>query len=144
MAGLVTNDFGEILLIRSPKRGWEVPGGQVEEGEDLISALTREIWEETGVSVEVGTLVAVSSNVTNSLVVFDFICHRLSGEPTTSDESPEVRWAACEAALTLVSRPAMRARLQTLLAFNGTIVYRAYDFLGGDPLAYSVQVEQEF
>ena len=142
MAGLVKNDSGEILLIRSPKRGWEIPGGQVEEGEVLVSALAREIQEETGISVEVGPLIAVSSNVTNSLVVFDFLCHALTGEPTPSAESPEVRWVACEDALNLVTRPAMRARLRTLTEFEGAVAYSAYEFLGGDPLAFSVVYER--
>ncbi len=33
VAGLVSNDSGEILLINSPRRGWEYPGGMVEPGE---------------------------------------------------------------------------------------------------------------
>lgn len=34
-ATIVLNDQGEILLIKGPQRGWEMPGGQVEEGESL-------------------------------------------------------------------------------------------------------------
>ena len=39
--GIVRNEKNEILLIKSPLRGWEPPGGQVENGEDLITALER-------------------------------------------------------------------------------------------------------
>ena len=35
VAGLVSNDNGEILLIKSPRRGWEYPGGMVEPGETV-------------------------------------------------------------------------------------------------------------
>ena len=35
VGGLVRNADGLILLMRHPRRGWEFPGGQVEEGEDL-------------------------------------------------------------------------------------------------------------
>lgn len=31
-ATIIINEQGEILLIKGPKRGWEMPGGQVEEG----------------------------------------------------------------------------------------------------------------
>jgi 8-oxo-dGTP diphosphatase len=34
-AAIIQNDAGYILLIKGPKRGWEMPGGQVEEGEAL-------------------------------------------------------------------------------------------------------------
>jgi 8-oxo-dGTP diphosphatase len=33
----------EILLIKGPKRGWEMPGGQVEIGESIITGAIREV-----------------------------------------------------------------------------------------------------
>jgi ADP-ribose pyrophosphatase YjhB (NUDIX family) len=39
---IVLNNKGEILLIIGPKRGWEIPGGQVEEGNHL------KIWYQRG------------------------------------------------------------------------------------------------
>lgn len=47
---LVRNDSGQVLLIRHHKRGWEIPQGRVEEGEDLLAAARREVLEETGVT----------------------------------------------------------------------------------------------
>ena len=43
VSGLISHPTGEILLIRAPRHGWEFPGGQVEEGENLVEALQREI-----------------------------------------------------------------------------------------------------
>lgn len=40
-ATIVLNDDNEILLIKGPRRGWEMPGGQVEEGESLKEAAIR-------------------------------------------------------------------------------------------------------
>ncbi len=63
VAGVIRNEEGNILLIKSPLRGWEPPGGQVEVGEDLLTALKREVLEETGCTVKVGGLVGVQSNL---------------------------------------------------------------------------------
>lgn len=46
--GVVANADNEILLKKDPKRGWELPGGHVEEGESIAKALIREVKEETG------------------------------------------------------------------------------------------------
>ena len=43
VAGLVYKG-DEVLLIKSKRRGWEIPGGVVEQGEDIISGLKREIF----------------------------------------------------------------------------------------------------
>jgi len=39
------------LLIRMPERGWCIPGGKVERGEDSRRAAIREVHEETGAKI---------------------------------------------------------------------------------------------
>ena len=53
VAGLVSNDNGEILLIKSPRRGWEYPGGMVEPGETAEEAVIREVQEELGITPKI-------------------------------------------------------------------------------------------
>ena len=56
VVGAVIGHGGRVLLLRRPIedfRGgtWELPSGKVEPGEDLITALHREVTEETGLTV---------------------------------------------------------------------------------------------
>ena len=54
-AGVVLNEGGEVLLVRTPRSGWVFPGGQVEVGENVIDAVRREILEETGLTADIDT-----------------------------------------------------------------------------------------
>lgn len=52
--GLILGDDG-LLLVRNRRRDgshdWSPPGGVIEPGESMVSGLTREVTEETGVEV---------------------------------------------------------------------------------------------
>jgi 8-oxo-dGTP diphosphatase len=53
------------LLTNHKKRGWEFPGGKIETGESIEEAAIREVWEETGASLQ--KLIAIGSyKVTDS------------------------------------------------------------------------------
>ena len=106
VSGMISHPNGKVLLIRSPRRGWEFPGGQVEEGENLIEALQREIKEEAGVTASIGTLVGIYSNIKSpTKLIFGFLGDYVSGELATSDESLETEWVTRHSALQRVSNP---------------------------------------
>ncbi|MDR6227152.1 NUDIX hydrolase [Desmospora profundinema] len=90
--GVVTNDQGELLLVRTFWRGetWEPPGGQVEEGEALDVAVKREIREETGLEVEVAGVSGVYQNLEVGNVAIGFRARVISGQPSPSPETQEV------------------------------------------------------
>jgi len=127
VAGLVRNSAGQILMLQSPRRDWEFPGGQVEEGETLTHALEREIMEETGVTATIIALVGLYSNLRQPpIVLVDFLCEYVSGEPRPSDESLHVAWLEPREALARVTRPSIHGRLEKMLAFSGAVTYCAY------------------
>jgi ADP-ribose pyrophosphatase YjhB (NUDIX family) len=96
--GAVIFDGAQVLLVRrgrEPARGkWSLPGGLVELGETLESAVCREVMEETGLDVRVEGLVAVLDRIIRDderqiqyhYVLMDFLCHPLRGVPTAGSD----------------------------------------------------------
>lgn len=51
---------GEVLFLWQPhRRGWSLPGGLLDRGEEPAEAVRREVAEETGLSIDPGDPVAV-------------------------------------------------------------------------------------
>jgi ADP-ribose pyrophosphatase YjhB (NUDIX family) len=50
-----------VLLVRQAVglRLWTLPGGKVKRGESLVKALRRELYEETGLRAQIGSLLGV-------------------------------------------------------------------------------------
>ncbi|QTR05251.1 NUDIX hydrolase [Saccharothrix algeriensis] len=107
VGGVVHDTTGRLLLVRRanpPGEGrWSIPGGRVEPGEGDAAALTREILEETGLSVTVGALIgSVTRPAADGLYdIRDYACQVRSGVLRAGDDASEVRWASAAILATL-------------------------------------------
>ena len=96
-AAILRSD-GHVLIARRRSEGllgglWEFPGGKQEAGEDLPTCLRREIMEELGVCIEVGTELGVFRHAYTHfrVTLHAFECYLVNGEPAALDAS-EIRW----------------------------------------------------
>lgn len=123
ISAYIENPAGEILLIRRTDNDlYAIPGGALEYGETLSQAVTREVKEETGIDVEVTTLVGAYSNPNHIIAFTDgevrqefSLCFRATptgGSLRTSDESKEVLWANPDDLEDLDIHPSIRLRIQ--------------------------------
>lgn len=88
---------GRILLAhRRDIDWWNLPGGGMEAGETLEEAVIREVYEETGLQVEVEQLVGVYSKPQKQEVVLTFRCKKTGGTLHATEESRACRYFAPE------------------------------------------------
>ena len=102
VAALVVDDEGRLLLGRrafDPDAGmWDTIGGFLEEDEDALAALHREVFEETGLAVSVGGFVGAFSDRygrgDDAPVVLNLVfeARTVGGEPQPADDVTELAW----------------------------------------------------
>ncbi len=96
----------EVLLVRrgqEPARdSWSLPGGLVELGETLTAAITRELAEETGLTVRLLGITAVlerifpdaAGKIAYHYVLIDYACEYLEGELRPSSDITAAQFVA--------------------------------------------------
>jgi 8-oxo-dGTP diphosphatase len=92
-AGVILRDR-QVLIARRHQGGlWEFPGGKLEEGESVPQALTRELKEEIGITVETAEpLLQISHDYSDKQVLLDFwTVSAFSGEPE-GREGQSLQW----------------------------------------------------
>ncbi|XP_055547614.1 8-oxo-dGDP phosphatase NUDT18 [Wyeomyia smithii] len=99
VACVIVNDRNEVLMMQEAKEScagkWYLPAGRMEAGETIVEAGAREILEETGLKVDITTLLAVESAggtwfrfvLTGNVVGGD-----LKTPPQADQESIQAKW----------------------------------------------------
>jgi NAD+ diphosphatase len=117
-SALVVGSEGRVLLTcraGEPSHGlWDLPGGFVDEGEDALETLRRELREELGVEVEPGRFVGSLPDRYGAggpwTVNFYWEARIVAGEPSPADDVAGLRW---------FPRDALPARAE--FAFRNTV-----------------------
>jgi len=118
--GVVLVCSGKILLEKrknEPGKGkWSIPGGLVELGEEAERTAIREVWEETGLTVEKPELIDVLDNVELDedgrvkyhFVIIDYFLRLKGGTLKASSDAAELRWVNLDDAESYVLRRTFR------------------------------------
>lgn len=95
---------GKVLVVRRARKPalslYSLPGGVVEAGETLAEAVTREVREETALTIEPVALAGnrevivrdANGHVERHFVILCFAARWLSGEPVLNEELDDARW----------------------------------------------------
>lgn len=108
VGALIFNDEDAILLIergQEPLKGyWTLPGGLVEPGERLETAVCREILEETGLQVTPVSVVEIFQRIMFDAeerceyhyVIIDYLCEVRGGELQAASDVAAAAWVRPE------------------------------------------------
>ena len=98
VGAIVFDAEGRVLLVERgtpPGVGlWSVPGGKLEPRETLAQAVAREVREETGLIVEVGTLACVVEPVGDDyhFVILDYFARVIGGALAGASDARAARF----------------------------------------------------
>lgn len=118
----VFNKDNEVLLLRrsetDPRRPlqWDLPGGWVDEDEDFVSAVTREIQEETGLRVPKEdlhiTYTTTAMRDKGNVCWLFFMAKTAQIDVRISDEHNEFQWVKLKQAIGMIEYQVQKDLLQ--------------------------------
>lgn len=90
----------QLLLLLKPRRGWWVaPGGKVERGESLGEAVRREVFEETGLTIDAPQLRGVftivleeNGTLVDHWMLYTFYAQVPTGDPYEAIDEGTLHW----------------------------------------------------
>jgi ADP-ribose pyrophosphatase YjhB (NUDIX family) len=98
VGAIVFDRDGRVLLVergKPPSLGlWSIPGGKLEPHETLAQAVAREVREETGLVVEVGTLACVVERFGDDhhFVLLDYFARVAGGQLAAASDARAARF----------------------------------------------------
>lgn len=125
--GVILNAEGLILIVSQHGTSWSLPKGHIEDGEAVLEAAKREIWEETGIT-ELNLVKFLGeydrykigkdphSDDQSELKTIKLYLFRTSQEKLSSNDpdNPEARWVDRDEVSSYLTHPKDKAFFESI------------------------------
>ncbi len=111
----VVNSENKILLVKNWRRGWEFPGGYVDNSESVKAAAIREVKEEAGIEIHLTKLCGIIQDIEHSRCTVLFLGIPQSGELAGGDDALDARYFTIDEALQKVKWRTYKERIMKCL-----------------------------
>ena len=135
VGGLVLSKENQLLVVRerfSPYKGWKLPGGLLNKGEEFGEAIQREVKEETGINAYFKSILMIrhSHNVLWSNSDIYVLCklhlgENVEEEPSFSidtNELSDAQWMSLEQFHNEIEHPLLKKAATLALSNEGDLV----------------------
>lgn len=122
VGALIFDRMDRVLLARFPKWSgkWAIPAGKVQYSEPMLSALRREVLEETGLMIHQPEFLRIGESILPEkfrdgswhLILIDFVVKSFEGDVKVDErEFDHYKWVSLDAALQMDLTPPTRETL---------------------------------
>lgn len=139
VGGLLFNENNRVLMLRTHKwsNRWGIPGGKIQWGETSEQALRREIFEETGLSLDSVRFFMLQDCIRPDeffreahFILLNYVCAvKGDQEVRLNEEAQSYQWTAPEEALHLPLNSPTRILLRAVLASSEPAVSHPSDIV---------------
>ena len=106
----IEDSVQNVLLVRQAGglKLWTLPGGKVKRGESLLKALKREVYEESGLRVQIGSLLGVLDRRDKDAITLLFAAVPNKSSTSVKQNNKEIKKADFQPSLPKKASPSAK------------------------------------
>lgn len=109
---VIINRDSEVMLVRYPDRGWDLPGGVVEENESISLTVMHNIKNQLGLDVKLTQYCGVFQHIRDGICHIFFLGKQIRGKIAAYDgENLDAGYFPLETAMRLVTWTNFKKRI---------------------------------